>query len=351
MKTGYFHRVAQQSPTVFWVNNPTREETRMAIEAGATGCTCNPSYCQKMIDHPSEGPYALSLLDEATRESPDDSQAEVILQRRLVKPIADQFLPLYHARPGRQGFVSIQGDPLRAHDPDMIIQQARADREVAPNTCIKIPCTVSGLKAMETLIAEGYPINATEIFGVSQAISLCQLHKTVSTRRGAAAIMYLSHIAGIYDDYLKNYVEREKVQISADVLRQAGLAVARKVYKIIKERGYHVTFVGGGARGLHYFTEMVGGDVVVTINWAGTADKLIETDPPVTDRLMNPVPQAVIAELLEKLPDFKRGYLEGGLSVEEYDTFGPVALFREGFIKSWKKVMDIACRRRAGTTR
>ncbi len=79
-----------------------------------------------------------------------------------------------------------------------------------------------------------------------------------------------------------------------DILWQAGLAVARKVYNILIERGYQATFIGGGARGLHHFTEMVGGKVVVTINWEGTADRLIEQDPPVVYRLFNPVPEKVI---------------------------------------------------------
>jgi transaldolase len=112
------------------------------------------------------------------------------------------------------------------------------------------------------------------------------------------------------------------------------------------ERGYHATFIGGGARGLHHFTEMVGGDLVVTINWEGTADKLIEQDPPVVWRLFNPVPQRVIDELMEKLPDFKRGYLEDGLSVEEYEHFGPVQLFRSSFVSSWKRTLDIIKERR-----
>jgi hypothetical protein len=55
----------------------------------------------------------------------------------------------------------------------------------------------------------------------------------------------------------------------------------------------------------------------------------------------------VIDELMEKLPDFTRGYLEDGLKVEEYDAFGPVAFFRRSFIKSWKRVLDVAHERRA----
>lgn len=347
MKEGYFHRVAKQTPTIFWINNPTREEAELAIAAGAKGCTCNPSYCQKMVDHPVEGPYALKLLEEAVKESKDDSEAEAILQRKLVRGIAERFHPLFTASSGTQGHVSIQGDPVREHDPQVILREAHRNRAIGPNFCIKVPCTTSGLEAMESLIAEGYTINSTEIFAVAQAISLCELYETVAKQSMTRPIMYLSHIAGIYDDYLKEYVAREKVDISPDVLWQGGLAVARKVYRIIKERGYHVTFIGGGARGLHHFTEMVGGELVVTINWVGTADKLIESDPPVVYRLFNPVPQKVLDELMEKLPDFKRGYLDDGLKPEEYEDFGPVAHFRGSFIKSWNRVLGLAKERRA----
>ena len=84
---------------------------------------------------------------------------------------------------------------------------------------------------METLIEENTPINATEIFGVSQTIALCELHEKVARRVNKRPVLYVSHIAGIYDDYFKSYAEKEKVDISPDVLWQAGLAVARRVYQ------------------------------------------------------------------------------------------------------------------------
>ncbi len=60
----YFLRVSHQTPTEFWINNPTRHHTVLAISQGASGCTNNPSYAQKMLDHPSEGSYALKIMDE-----------------------------------------------------------------------------------------------------------------------------------------------------------------------------------------------------------------------------------------------------------------------------------------------
>lgn len=347
MDKPYFVRVMEQTPTMFWINNPTRRQADMALEHGALGCTNNPSYTQKMIDHPEEREYALKLLDEAIRECDDDWETAEIFQRKMVAPIAEKFMPLFEKSGGQHGYVSIQGDPVNEDDPEAVIRGARANRKVAPNICCKIPTTISGLKAMETMIAEDIPINATEIFGVSQFISICETYKKVSSKNGHKPMFYMSHIAGIYDDHLKNYVKEHEVQISPDVLHQAGLAVARKVYKIMIERNYPCIFIGGGARGLHHFTEMVGAKACITINWEGTADKLIEQNPPVIYRVFNPVPQKVIDELMEKLPDFKRGYLEDGLEPEEYEDFGPVQLFRSSFIKSWKRVMELIKERRA----
>jgi transaldolase len=343
---GYFHRVEEQTPTKFWVNNPTRKEVDLAIEAGAVGCTTNPAHCGKMIDKPEERALVLRLLDQAIKESDSDSKAESILQRRLVKTIQEKFLPVYERTGGRFGHVSIQGDPVHEHDPQVIIDEGRANRALGPNIAIKIPTTVAGLQAMQVLVAENTAINATEIFAVSQFTSICEMYDKVTKKTGKYPRFYMSHIAGIYDEYLQQYAERNKVDISSDVLFQAGLAIARKVYSLIAERGYQCTFVGGGARGLHHFTEMVGADVCITINWEGTADQLLAVDPPVVYRVFNPVPQRVIDELMEKLPDFRRGYLSDGLSVEEYEEFGPVEHFRSSFVKNWNKVLNVAKERR-----
>jgi transaldolase len=337
----YFIRVAQQSPTEFWINNPTREQADLAILNGATGCTNNPSYTQKMIDHPTEGAYALSVLDETIRdvEGKDETAAE--FQRRLVKPIAEKFTPLFQKSSGQKGFVSIQGDPIHEDDPDVIIREALQNHKISPNICCKIPTTQAGLQAMEYLISQDIPLNATEIFAIHQGVVLCETYQRASRKYTKTPPLYISHIAGIYDDYLQGFAKNEAIEISLDLLWQAGMAVARKLYKIMEERHYPGILVAGGARGLHHFTEMVGGRICCTINWEGTADRLLEQNPPVVYRLFNPVPQHVIDELMEKLPDFKRGYTEDGLEIEEFEDFGPVCLFRSTFIKSWTRVLNV----------
>ena len=341
MNNTYFHRVTRQSPTMFWINNPTLVQADLALEHGALGCTNNPSYTQKMLDHPGHGAFTKQVLMEVLQEFDNDRQAAIEFQARMVKPVADKFMPLFEQSKGVHGWVSIQGDPLADDDVQDIVKQALDNLKVSPNICCKIPVTEPGLEAIEELVPLNVPINSTEIFGVSQMVALAETFERVARESGKYPMIYMSHIAGIYDDYLRNYAKENDVQISPDVLHQAGLAVARKIYKIMTERAYKCTFIGGGARGLHHFTEMVGGRVVVTINWQGTADKLLEQNPPVMYRLFNPVPDSVIDELMEKLPDFKRGYLEDGLSVEEFKDFGPVQLFKSAFTNSWNRVLNI----------
>ncbi len=342
IKGSYFKRVTTQTPTKFWINNPTRQQADLAIVNCASGCTNNPSYAQKMLDHPTEGEYAMRLFQEALQEAGDESETAEIFQRKLIKPIADKFLPVFEKSGGEDGYVSIQGDPIREDDPSIIIRDAILNRKLGKNICCKIPTTSSGIHAMEYLIGEDVPMNATEIFAVSQMVMICDTYERISKKMGKQPKFYMSHIAGIYDDYFKQYVEQNKVDISPDVLWQAGLAVARKVYDMMQKRGYKAVFIGGGARGLHHFTEMVGGNVCITINWEGMAEKLIEQDPPVVYRLLNPVPQKVIDELMEKLPDFRRGYMEEGLELEEFEEYGPVQLFRGSFIKSWTRILELA---------
>jgi transaldolase len=154
------------------------------------------------------------------------------------------------------------------------------------------------------------------------------------------APLYFSLITGIYDEYLQKYVAANNVQINPDALWQAGMAIARKVHELVKERNYPCGFIGGGARGLHHFTEMVGADASITINWAGTADKLIEQNSPVVARFFQPTPASVEDELLEKLEDHRKAFYIHGIKPSEYEDYGPVELFRSNFTQAWDNALE-----------
>ena len=350
MKKDYFHRVAALTPTKMWINNVTPQEADWAIDAGAMGCTQNPAYTWKMLNHEEGEANALALLDETLAETEDDNEVECILQRKLVKGIAEKFMTVYEKTNGAHGYVSIQGDPIHEEDPQVIIDEGRKNRAMSPNIMIKIPATKAGLEAMGVLIEEDTPLNATEVMGLSQAIDVCEMYDKITVKTKKKPVMYYSLITGIYDEWLQKEVAKQGIEISPDILYQAGMVVAKKTYRLVHDRGYQLGFIGGGVRGLQHFTEMVGGDVCITMNWKGHAEELLKLDQPVVSRLFNPVQDHVLDELLAKVPAFKQAYMEDGLTLDEYEEYGPVEYFRDLFVNAWENTLELIKQRRAASS-
>lgn len=341
MENQYFHRVHRLSPTRLWINNPTPGQARKAIAAGAINCTTNPTYSYKQITNEETREEALKIVKNAIEQTDNNDKAADLVQQKMVKRILDIFFQLHEKKPGKEGFVSIQGDPFADKDPQQIIDEALRYRNLGGNFIAKIPITKAGIEAMEALIPEDIPIIATEGMSVAQAIAMGEVYQRVSRECKKNPPFFLTHITGIFGEHLQNVVDENEININSDILWQAAFIVARKQYRIFKERAYPGIMLGGGARNLHHFTEMIGSEMHITINWKGTADKLIELDPPVVYRMDTPTPQYVIDELLEKIPDFKKAYLEDALPVDDFEDYGPVVLFRNMFLKGWEGLLRV----------
>lgn len=336
MDLGYFHRVAKETPTRFWINNPTGEEINKALVAGAINMTSNPSYASRLLQKEPE--YIKEVMDSVVKETKDDEKSADLVNQKIVARALERFLPLYKQSRGVQGYVTIQGDPRHDDNPNIIIDEALRYRRLGENLMVKIPVTLAGAEAMEYLIARDVPVCATEVFSVTQVVYICELYKKVTMKKGKNPKFFVTHITGIFDEYLNDYVQRHGIEIIPDVLAEAGCAVARKEYRIIKERGYETTMLGGGARGPQHFTEMVGGDVHITINW-DTAELLISSNKPVISRIDAQTSESVLEELSKKLPDFYRAFDEDALSLEEFKDFGPVVYFRNMFLKGYNYLL------------
>jgi transaldolase len=344
MANDYFRRLQNETPTRLWINNPTMAEIDLAIEAGAISCTSNPAYSARVLK--TEPERAARAIQAAIRESSDDARAADIAQQRIVKEVLEKFLPLYRTAPGQKGLVSIQGNPHLDEDAANIVDEAMRFRQIAPNFITKIPCTEAGLKAFEQLIPEDMPIIATEVFAISQATAVCELYERVSKKVGKFPPFYVTHISGIFDECIAKTAEREGIEVSKDALHQAGIILARRQYAMMKRRGFNVTLMGGGARGTHHFTELVGGALHVTINWS-TADEIIKADPPVVSRIDVAPSQAIVDELCDKLPDFRAAYRDDGLSIEEFESYAPLQFFRNMFLKGWDALTEEVRKQRA----
>lgn len=343
MSLGYFHRVTQETPTRFWINNPSGSEIDLALEAGAISCTTNPTYCAKLLQ--VEPQAILPILDRVIHETDDDDTAADRVCQEATQRLIDRFLPLYEQSGHTQGFVTIQSDPRKDEDADEILNATHRYRALGPNFMTKIPVTEAGLKAIRVLVAENLPICATEVFTIDQTIALCELCEEVAQKTGYRPPIYVTHIAGIFDEYLTKLVSREGIALSPQTLEWAGSTVGRKEYHLIREHGYGATMLGGGARTTRHFTDFVGGDVHITINWS-TAQELITAETPVISRMNIETPPDVLQTLLETLPDFRTAYMEGMLPVEAFADYGPVQLFRNNFIIGYERLLQAIATRR-----
>ncbi|MDR1933075.1 MAG: hypothetical protein LBQ57_09690, partial [Spirochaetales bacterium] len=126
----YFHRVAKETPTRFWINNPTLAQARLAIEEGAVGCTTNPSYIAKILGDPEEAERVRHIVDILLPYVSDDSELAGLAQRIAVEPLAALFRPMYESSGHSLGLVTIQGDPFAEKESANIIQEGLESRKV-----------------------------------------------------------------------------------------------------------------------------------------------------------------------------------------------------------------------------
>ena len=90
------------------------------------------------------------------------------LAERDIKDACDLFRPVWDGGAGRDGYVSLEVDPVLAYDTLATYREAiRLHKAVdRPNLMVKIPATKPGLAAIEDVVAKGHSINVTLIFSL-----------------------------------------------------------------------------------------------------------------------------------------------------------------------------------------
>jgi transaldolase len=343
----YFKRVTAETKTRFWVNNPTLEQAKKAIEEGAVGCTTNPSYISKLLKSEEDNNFVIETIDQLLAEGKSNGEVASELQRRAVLRLSNEFLPMYKNSNGLEGLVTIQSDPFEEEIIDLIIHDGIKNRSIAENIVIKIPVTVPGIEAIRYFVENDIPTMATEVMTLSQVVSICEAYINASEETKKNPIFYVTHITGILDDFFRNEIREKKISLSDEAIKYAGLTIAKKEYELIKSKNYPVRMIGGGARKNEDFTDLVGGDLSITINWNGTGESLLEKDMPITSLIDSIPSETVVKEMIDTIPGFKEAYFVDNLKEKDYFNYGGVALFRESFRKGWNIMLALIEERRA----
>jgi transaldolase len=130
------------------------------------------------------------------------------------------------------------------------------------------------------------------------------------------------HMVGRLDDWLKVVMEKENIAVDPGYLEWAGVAVFKKTYQIFRERGYRIRLLSAAFRNHMHWSEFIGGDVVISPPYSWQL-RFNASDIEVRSRIENPVEKTIVEELSKKFTDFRRAYMEDGLSIEDFDWFGP----------------------------
>ncbi|HEY8168917.1 MAG TPA: transaldolase family protein [Candidatus Limnocylindrales bacterium] len=333
-------RTVSDRPTDYWNDSCAIAELEYAVARGATGATSNPSIVLEVLG--KERAHWQPWVAERAMVEP--SATETDLTWALIEAMAARgagiLEPVFVREGGRKGRLSIQTNPANHGNAELMLEQGRRFAALAPNMQVKFPATAAGIAAIEAATAAGISINATVCFTVAQAIAVAEavergLDALVAGGGDAGSVSPVCTIMmGRVDDWLRVLVERDGIVVQPDALDWAGIAVFKRAYAVFRERGYRARLLAAAYRHRLHWTELVGGDVILTLPHAWQVRFNASGITPV-DRIDEPVEPRLVDDLLERLPDFERAYDPMGLTIDEFQGFGATARTLRTFIRSY----------------
>jgi len=339
------HQTAAATATDFWNDSCSIGELSYAIEHGAVGATSNPPIVLGVLQ--KEFHLWRDRIDLLIENHPDWSPPEVAwkLFEELAVKGAEQLRPVFEQEGGRKGRLSIQTDPDYYRDSEALVSQAVHFHGLAPNMQVKIPVTKAGVRAIEEATHQGVNVNATVSFSVPQAIAVAEAVARGLCRREEQGLdtadmtPVCTIMVGRLDDWMHVLAERDGIIAHPGTLDWAGVACIKKAYAIYRERGYRTRLLAAAYRHHLHWSELVGGDLILTIPYLWQR-RFNASVLEVRERIHEPVADDIVTELCERFPDFRRAYEVEGLSVEDFDTFGPTVRTLRSFIAAKYQMIE-----------
>ena len=335
----YLQWLSPETETVWWHDSAEPAEIAQGLAWGAKGVTTNPVLAGAVMEA-NRTPWA-DRISEIPKDAKPQERA-IRLTRMLVRSAAEQLRPIHEESRGKHGHVCGQLNPSFAHDPLTMAAMAEQYRGFASNVSVKFPATAAGLEALEETCAKGSSVTSTVSFSVPQVSAAAERvgrARERAVRAGhqpgpAFAVIMIGRI----DDYLREIARDQRAAVSEADIQLAGLAVAKKAYRLLQDRGSPAKLMVAALRGMYHMTGMAGGDLVMSIH-PKVQKQLLDADLPRARGIDAPVPEEAIRRL-RTIPDFVRLYDLDGMAERDFLGLGLVQKTLTQFVYGGWSVLE-----------
>jgi len=346
LATSPLGRTVAETATDVWNDSCAIDELKYALSFGAVGATANPTIVVDVWNkEPAHWRERVAMLAAEHSTATVDELAWMVVEEMSVAG-ARLLESAFETHAGRQGRLSMQTNPSLFRTPPAMVDQAVHFSALAPNIIVKLPATSAGIEAIEEATYRGVSVNVTVSFTVAQALTAADAIERGLRRRDAEGLdtahmgPVVTIMVGRIEDWLRVVLDRDRLIAMPDALPWSGIAVFKRAYGLFRERGYRARLLAAAIRHQYHWSELIGGDVVLTLPSAWQK-RFNASAVEVRPRMDDPVPAEFVAELEARFPDFVRAYEPDGLSVAEFDTFGATARTLRSFIGSYHELLQL----------
>ncbi len=282
--------------------------------------------------------------------------------KEIVRRGAEMYLEVFKRSGYRYGYLSGQVDPRNLTDKDKMISQALELANLSPNVMIKIPGSREGYEVIRFLTSKGISTNNTLTFVLPQLMACANAvregleiakQNNVDLSRWRSVITHMTARYGDLGD-LRKEADSLKITLSEADVRWAEIAIFKKAYRLLKERGYpskmlicsmRISPEVDGKKHCWHLEKLAGGDIVFTCPPSfieGVFESLDETE--FRPQIDEDVPKAVLDKLL-RIPYFEKAYDENGLTPDQFISHTAMIATAKEFSKATEEMVDFVAKR------
>jgi transaldolase len=346
IKHEYLNWMAKNTPTQWCNDSALMPELEAALASGAIGCTSNPPLTYLALTTEPEL-YRDGVAAIPASAKGDDRVVELL--GVVVRRVAGRLHDLYEKSGKQYGYIRSQVQPKISGNGPAMHKMGLTISTWGENVMVKIPGTASGMQVLEDLAAAGIPTTPTVCVTIAQILATAEAYERGCKRAVAAGIAPAASttalVMGRLQDYLAVLNEQRQAGLTTIELEDAALAVTKRCYAIMKQRGYRQILMPAAFRTPRQVAGMAGAlahmtihpkiqDEVIKADAAGTIQRRIAIDDPIDMDLM--------ARVAKALPEFTQAFDPDALKPEGFDAYGATVMTLDGFDKTgWQKLYTL----------